>query len=143
MKIKEIMTGNPVYATLNTSLCDVARMMMDYDCGCLPIIESEALKKPIGVITDRDITVRTLPHGKDPLNMVAGEIMTDIVVTVTPEMSVEDCVTTMERNQIRRVIVVDEAGNLCGIVAQADIARQASATKTAELVKDVSMTVNA
>lgn len=72
--------------------------------------------------------------------MVAGEIITDSVITVTPETSVEDCVATMERNEIRRVIVVDENGNLCGIVAQADIARNAPLFETAELVKDISVT---
>ncbi len=138
MKIKEIMTPTPAYALVNTSLRDVARMMADYNCGCIPVIEFEENQTPIGVITDRDITIRTIPHGKDPLNMTVGEVMTDIVIKVTPEMSVEDCVATMERNQIRRVVVVDDDGYLQGMVAQADIARMASAFATAELVKDLS-----
>lgn len=143
MKVKEIMTENPAYAVLDTSLHDVAQMMMDYDCGCIPVLENAENKAPIGVITDRDITVRTVAHNKDPLNMVAGEVMTDNIVTVTPEMSVEDCITKMEGNQIRRIVVVDDAGNLCGMVAQADIARQAPAYESAKFVKDVSMAVNA
>ena len=73
--------------------------------------------------------------------MVVGEVMTDNVITVTPDASVEDCVAVMEKNQIRRVAVVDGEGNLCGIVAQADIARKAPAFETAELVKDVSAAV--
>ena len=71
--------------------------------------------------------------------MIAGEVMTDSVISVTPEISVEDCIATMEKNQIRRILVVDDAGNLSGIVAQADIARMAPPFETAELVKDVSM----
>jgi CBS domain-containing protein len=142
MKVKELMTENLAYATVGTSLPDVARMMMEFDCGCLPVIDDERNQKPIGVITDRDITIRTVAHHKDPLNMVAGEVMTDQIITVTPDMNIEECLSKMEGNQIRRVVVVNEDGMLCGMVAQADIARHAAATKTAELVKDVSMTAN-
>lgn len=140
MKVKEIMKENPAFATLNTSLHNVAQMMMDNNCGCIPVVENRDSRKPLGVITDRDMTLRTIAHNKNPLNMVAGEIFTNNVVTVTPETSVEECVEAMERNQIRRVVVVDEAGNLCGIVAQADIARKAPLFETAELVKDISVT---
>ncbi len=139
MKVKEIMTKNPVFATLSTSLHDVAQMMSENDCGIVPIVETEEDRKPIGVITDRDIALRTIAHNKNPLNMIAGEVMTDTVVTVKPEFTVEDCVQVMEKNQIRRVLVIDDAGNLNGIVAQADIARMAPPFQTAELLKDVSM----
>ena len=138
MKVAEIMTKDPAFATLDTSLHDVAQMMADNDCGCIPVTENAENRKPLGMITDRDITIRTVAHNKNPLNMIAGEVMTDSVITVTPAMSVEECVATMERNQIRRIAVVDEAGNLCGMVAQADIARTATPAETAELVKDVS-----
>jgi CBS domain-containing protein len=140
MKVKDIMKENPVYATLNTSLHNVAQMMMDNDCGCIPVVENHDSRKPLGVITDRDITLRTVAHNKNPLNMVAGEIITDSIITISPEATVEDCITEMEKNQIRRILVVDEAGNLCGIVAQADIARKAPLFETAELVKDISIT---
>jgi uncharacterized membrane protein/CBS domain-containing protein len=138
MKVKEIMTENPVYATLNTSLHDVAQMMAEYDCGSIPIIESETDKKPVGIITDRDITIRTIAHNQNPMHKIAGEVMTENVITVTPEMSVEDCCSKMENNQVRRIIVVNDAGELAGIVAQADIALKAPPFETAELVKDVS-----
>lgn len=138
MKVKEIMSEVLGVATLSTSLREVAQMMADFDCGCIPVIETEDDKKPIGMITDRDIILRTIAHNKNPLNMVAGEVMTENVVTVTGEMPVEECVIVMEKNQIRRVAVVDDAGNICGMVSQADIARDATATETAELVKDIS-----
>jgi CBS domain-containing protein len=139
MKVKEIMTENPAYATIETSLHDVAQMMSEQDCGVIPVVESGGGKKPVGVITDRDLALRTIAHNKNPLNMIAGEAMTDKVITIGPDMSVEDCIDTMESNQIRRVLVVDEKGDLLGIVAQADIARKAPAFETAELVKDISM----
>lgn len=139
MKVQEIMSKVLEVATLNTSLHDAAKMMAEYNCGCIPVIETEDNKKPIGMITDRDITLRTVAHNKNPLNMIVGEVMTDNVVTVTPEMSVEACVAVMEKNQIRRVAVVDTDGNLCGMVSQADIARCAPAFETAELIKDISL----
>lgn len=138
MKVKEIMTANPAYATVRTSLPEIARLMSEKDCGVIPVIETETDKKPVGVITDRDIALRTIAHKKNPLNMIAGEVMTDSVVTVKPENTVEECVQVMENNQIRRVLVVDETGNLSGIVSLADIARMAPPFETAELVKDVS-----
>lgn len=59
-------------------------------------------------------------------------------VTVTPDTSVEDCCRTMEQNQVRRVPVVDEQGGCCGMVAQADVARETSEQMTGDLVRDVS-----
>ncbi len=138
MKVKEIMTKDPSFATLETSLCDVAQLMMDNDCGCIPVLENEKSRKPIGMITDRDITIRTVAHNKNPLNMIVGEVMTDSVIAVTPEMNVSECCQKMEKNQIRRIAVVDDEGNLQGIVAQADIARKAQSEELAELVKDIS-----
>lgn len=138
MKVQEIMTENPVYATLGMSLHDVAQRMNEYDVGSLPVIETEDDKTPIGIITDRDIIIRTIAHNLNPMQKIAGEVMTENVVSVTPETSVEDCCKKMERNKIRRLLVVDEEGKLTGILAQADVARSAPPSETAELVKDVS-----
>lgn len=138
MKVKEIMTENPAFATLNTKLQEVAKLMAEKDCGAIPVVESEKNKKPVGIITDRDLAIRTIAKSQNPLQKVAGEVMTEGVITVTPEQSVESCCQKMEKNQIRRAVVVDEAGVLQGIVAQADIARKAPEFETAELVKDIS-----
>jgi len=138
MKIENIMTRNPAFCTLNTSLHDVAQMMADNDCGCIPVMEDENSKMPMGMITDRDIVLRTLAHNKNPLNMIAGEVMTDDVFSVTPEATVEDACEMMERNRIRRLPVVTDKGELVGMLAQADIAIAAPEKETAHLVKEVS-----
>ena len=142
MKVSEIMTKEPVCCSASTNLQDVAKMMIDNDCGCIPIVEDESSKKPIGTITDRDITIRTVAKGKNPLEMTAGDVMTDRVISVSPDTSVEECCNLMESNQIRRVVVVDEKGGCCGMVAQADIAINASDNKTAEVVQEVSKAAN-
>ncbi|MDH3492496.1 MAG: CBS domain-containing protein [Acidobacteriota bacterium] len=143
MKVRDIMTKDPACVTLETSLHDVAHLMFDQDCGSIPVTESKDSKIPVGVITDRDITIRTVAHGKNPLNMIAGEVMTDSVITVAPDATVEDCVDRMETNKLRRVLVVDENREICGIVAQADIALRAEPGETAELLKDVSRAAGA
>ncbi len=138
MKIGEIMTRNPGYVTVDASLHSVAQMMADRDCGIVPVIETEERRRPVGVITDRDLALRTIAHNKNPLHMIAGEVMTEMVVTTTAETTVDECVNLMENNRVRRIFVVDQNGLLAGVVAQADIARHAPAFETAELVKDLS-----
>lgn len=139
MKIDEIMTKNPACCTDAASLREAAQMMAENNCGAIPVVENMENKKPIGMITDRDICIRTLAHNKNPFEMIVAEAMTDNPVTITLDSSVEKCCQIMERNQIRRLPVVDGAGVLCGIVSQADVARHAPKYEVAELVRDVSM----
>lgn len=138
MKVSEIMSKNPACCTTDTGLQEVAKMMVDNDCGAIPVVDSDAGKKPVGMITDRDITIRTVAEGKNPLDLTAADAMSNDAVTVTSDMSVADCCNLMEDKQIRRVAVVDENGACCGMVAQADVAQYASNGETAELVKEVS-----
>jgi CBS domain-containing protein len=138
MRVEQIMTANPACCTGEDRLQDVAKMMVDHDCGCIPVVDDMSSKKPVGTITDRDICCRTVAEGQNPLEMTASEVMTSEVVTVSPDTSVEECCDLMEANQIRRILVVDESGACCGIVAQADIAVNASDRATAEVVQQVS-----
>ena len=138
MQVREIMTESPAFATPGTSLHVIAQMMVENDCGCIPIVESSETKSPIGMITDRDIVIRTVAENRNPLDLQAEDIMTGGIVTVSPETSVEECCNLMESKQIRRVAVVDNNGGLCGMVAQADIAINAPTDKTAEVVQEVS-----
>ncbi|MEP7148279.1 MAG: CBS domain-containing protein [Acidobacteriota bacterium] len=138
MNVTEIMTKDPACCTPETSLQEVAKMMVDSDCGCIPVVDSQESKMPVGMITDRDIACRVVAKGQNPLDLTAQDAMTTTVVSVTPDTSVEDCCNLMEESQIRRVAVVDESGACCGIIAQADIANNASDKKTAEVVQEVS-----
>ena len=137
MQVKEIMTADPACCTSQTGLQEVAQMMVDNDCGEIPVVENEETKLPIGVITDRDIVCRTVARGLNPLDLTVADCMSKPCVTVTPDMSVEECSRIMEGNQIRRVPVVDADGSCCGIVALADIALHAPHS-VAAVVKEVS-----
>jgi CBS domain-containing protein len=139
MKINEIMTKTPACCLPETSLRDVAKLMVENDCGAIPVVENFETNKPVGIITDRDITVNTLPHGKNALEMTSAEIMSFPAISVKHDANLEECCKTMEDHKVRRMIVVDEAGGCCGIVAQADVARIAPMTTTGELVQDVSV----
>jgi CBS domain-containing protein len=136
MRVRDIMSKNVAYCLPETSLSDVARMMVDNDCGEIPVLNAAGI--PIGVVTDRDITCRTVAEGRNPLLMEAGDCMTTPCVTVSPETSLGDCCQVLESNQIRRVPVVDESGACCGMVSQADIARHAPKKETAKVLQKVS-----
>ncbi len=135
MKIQDIMTPNPACCGPETNLREVARLMVSHDCGEIPVVRDG---RPIGVITDRDIAARAVALGRNPLELKASDLMSSPVITVKPSTDVAECCETMEEHQIRRVPVVDDGGSCCGMVSQADIAKHASARKTAEVVKEVS-----
>jgi CBS domain-containing protein len=138
MRVRDIMTRNVTCCAPDTNLRDVARLMVELDCGAVPVVDDMGNKRPVGSVTDRDITCKAVARGKNPLELRAKDVMSDGCVTVTPDMSLDDCCAKMEENQIRRVVVVDEGGACCGIVAQADIAIEAPEHETAEVVKRVS-----
>lgn len=138
LKIQDIMTPDPVCCTPDTGLGSVAQLMCHNDCGEIPVVDNQMDKKPVGVITDRDITCRAVAEGKNPFELRAGDCMTTPCITVTPDMSIEECVEVMEIHKIRRVVVIDPTGRICGIVAQADIAKHGAERQTARVVKEVS-----
>ncbi len=138
MQVKEIMTTDPACCTAGTILPEVARMMIDYDCGQIPVINNKVNRVPVGVVTDRDIVCRTIAKGLNPLELTVADCMTEPCVSVTPEMTLEECCRVLEANQIRRVPVVDAHGSCCGIVALADIALQTKEKVAGDVVKEVS-----
>jgi hypothetical protein len=106
-------------------LREIAQMMVEHDCGCVPIVENQSNKKPIGTITDRDITIRAFATGQNPAELKASDAMTMGVATITPDANIEKCADVMEDKKIRRVVVVNDDGKVVGMVAQADIAEHA------------------
>lgn len=136
MDVRSVMTANPACCTAATPLRDVARMMVDNDCGQIPVVD--AANAPIGVVTDRDIAVRIVAEGRDPATACAADCMTTPVATVSADSSLAECCQTMETEQVRRVPVVAADGSLCGIVSLADVAMSGRDQKTIEVVKQVS-----
>jgi len=112
------MTSNVQTATREMSLRDVAVMMRDGDMGSIPVVENGKL---VGIVTDRDIVVRSIADGKDATTPV-GEAMTTEIFAVGPDDFVFEAIRLMGDRQVRRVPVVDNSGVLAGIIAIADIA---------------------
>jgi CBS domain-containing protein len=133
---QDVMTANPACCKPDTSLDQVARLMVQHDCGEIPVID--AAERVVGVVTDRDIVVRVVADGKNPAGLTAETCMSQLVVTVPVEAALEDVLSTMEKHQIRRVPVVDERGRCVGMIAQADLAWSGGNKDVAKLVREVS-----
>jgi len=135
---RDVMTPDPACCTPETSLEDVAKMMVRNDCGEIPVVDGSESRQLIGVITDRDIVCRVLAHGKNPVNATVETCMTQPAVTVQADDDLNDVVATMEKHQIRRVPVVDEREICVGIITQADVAWSGGERDVATLVREVS-----
>src|SRR3954467_8692088 len=121
MKAKEIMTQNPACCVPATNLQEVARMMCDTNVGVIPVVDSLQSMKLNGIITDRDIVCRAVAGGKNPLQLAAKECMSKKPVSVSQDATLEECLEMLEKNQIRRVPVVDKKGACIGILSLADL----------------------
>ena len=139
--VQDVMTSNPKCCTPEAALQDVARLMVENDCGCIPVVDGNESMKPIGTITDRDIVCRTVAEGKNPLELTANEALTSHCVTIPRTAKLEQCLDLMEQNRIRRILVTDDFGRCCGIISQADIALSVDKKKTGEVVQEVSQHV--
>lgn len=134
--VSTVMTPNPAACRDTTPLREVAQMMIDHDCGQIPVVD--AANKPVGVITDRDITIRIVAAGRESATATAADAMSTPCKSVGNDTSLSDCTCLMEAEKIRRVPVVDAEGKLAGIVSIADIALAGKKDATAEVVKEVS-----
>ena len=138
MTVDSIMTRDPACCTPETAVQDVARMMREHDCGEIPLVQNPDEAILLGVVTDRDIVCRLVAEGHNPLELTAQACMSHPVVAVRTGTTLDDCCRLMEAHQIRRMPVVDANGAICGIVSQADIARNTSIGQTGEVVKEIS-----
>lgn len=124
MKARDLMTPDPARVTPSDSLQRVSQLMAEHDCGCIPIVTATDKSSLIGVVTDRDIAIRAVAEGR-PVTTPIGEIMTTNPDVVAPDDDLDHVEKLMSDRQIRRVVVVDGAGDCVGIIAQADLARAA------------------
>lgn len=118
-KISEVMTRDPRTVTPKDTVRQAAQLMVELDVGVLPVCEGERL---VGIVTDRDITVRATALGLAPDECPVGEVMTRDPQTVQADEDVEEVLQTMADSQVRRVPVTDKDGALLGIVSLGDLA---------------------
>lgn len=134
-QISELMSPNPCAIEADKPVAYAAKMMKDEDVGLAPIVEGDRL---VGTLTDRDIVTRVVAEGKDPQSVPVREVASTRLVTIDPQQKLDEALELMARNQIRRLPVVEQDGRLVGVVAQADIAREAKEKQTGELVEEIS-----
>jgi len=137
---RDVMTPDPACCSPDTTLDEVAKMMIHNDCGEIPVIDSS--DQVVGVVTDRDIVCRVVAEGKNPMAYTAETCMSEPVITVFADTRLNDVLSIMEKHQIRRVPVVDERGCCTGIISQADLAWAEPHDQVAELVRELSRDTN-
>jgi CBS domain-containing protein len=136
VKVKEIMSKDIASVRSDDSIERAAQLMKQYNCGSIPVCTQDKL---IGIVTDRDIAVRSVASGQDVSEQRVRDIMTESVVFGSPEMEVTDAARLMSDRQIRRLPIV-ENNSLIGIVALGDISLEPHCQDSAEdALKNISL----
>ena len=117
------------------SLLDAAKRMEEIDVGALPILGDDGRLK--GMLTDRDIVVKGLAKGFDPAETPSGEFAQGTVRWISDGSSLDDALSMMREHAIKRLCVMDDDKQLCGIITEADIATHAPESKTGEFVEAI------
>ncbi|NEB06294.1 CBS domain-containing protein [Streptomyces sp. SID13726] len=118
--VSDIMTGAPVTVEPQTSVTAVARIMRDQDLGAVLVTDGDELR---GLVTDRDLVVRSLAEGGDPERTTVAGACSDHLVTVTPEDDLDHAIGLMREHAVRRIPVV-ENGRPVGVVSLGDAAME-------------------
>jgi len=138
-KCNEIMTKELICCLPNDMVITAAKLMKNGDIGSLPVIENVRTRKLVGIITDRDLTLKTLAEKLDATLTKVETVMTRKVVTCRAEDDVQKALDAMAENQLRRIPVVGSENRILGIIAQADVATRVNQPEeTAKVVKEIS-----
>lgn len=121
-KVRDVMTTDVDTVQPSTRVGEAARQMRDTNVGSLPVVDRQEL---VGIVTDRDITIRVAADGISADEVLVKEVMTADPVTVGPDQTVDEASEVMSQHQVRRLPVVD-GGKLVGILALGDVATDPS-----------------
>src|SRR5205823_8410866 len=113
-RVRDVMTANPECVRESDGIVEAARIMKREDAGVVPIIDND--RKLVGIITDRDIAVRLLAEGRNPLDCKVNEAMTKHIQSVRDDASLDDVLGIMRSANVRRVPVCDQNDRIVGIV---------------------------
>ena len=135
MKVKDVMHEGVEWVEPNTSISNLAVMMKKGDIGAVPIGENDKL---IGMVTDRDITVRAVANGDDMSKLTARDVMTSGIIYCRDNEELADALRIMENKRVRRLPVINEDKRMVGILSIGDIADAASHELSGEVIAAVS-----
>jgi len=136
-RVRDIMTPDPACVTEKDGIVEAVRIMKNEDTGVVPVVDDK--RKLIGMITDRDIVVRLVAEGRNPLDCKVNEAMTRHVRSVGEEALMDEVLHVMRSANVRRVPVCDQSGRIAGIVSMADLAIETEEKgKVGDVVQDIS-----
>lgn len=135
----DIMTAFPVMCTENVFLSEAAQLMAANDCGALPVVADGEVRRPVGIITDRDIVCRGVAKSANLSAVTVGDCMTRDPIAVTLHTELAACEELMEQHSVRRLLVKDDHDHCVGIISQADIVIHAPAAGALSVVRQVSL----
>lgn len=122
MRVSGIMVKNPITASPDTSIKEIAKLMQENSIGSVILVKDN---KPIGIVTESDLVRRILALGKNPDSTKAFDICSKPVISVcsrTPDLlHLDDAMDYMIKNKIRRIVVVDRQDKVVGILTADDI----------------------
>jgi len=124
LEVGDLMTRNVVSVRAGEPLSSAAKLLWDYDCGVVPVLEDVG-DRVIGMVTDRDICMATWSRNLAPSMISTAEVMSRGLVYCSPTDDIESAEGIMRSRKVRRLPVVDSAGKLVGILSLTDIARVA------------------
>jgi CBS domain-containing protein len=133
-QIRDLMSSKPATCEPSATVLEVAKRMAQEDVGPIPVVEGERL---VGIVTDRDIVLRVVAEGRDPMSTRIGEVASTKLETVSPDDDLGTALQRMASAQVRRLPVV-EGDRLVGVVAQADVARRGEDRETGQVVEQIS-----
>lgn len=138
MKVREVMTTDPVCCVPGDSAQQVAKAMCDRNVGAMPVVADQQSRKLIGMITDRDLCCTVVAQGLDPKSTTIQSYMRQNPVSCRDGENLDGCEKAMQSHQIRRIPVVDGDGRCIGIVSQADLALKDKPDKVSKTVAEIS-----
>jgi CBS domain-containing protein len=142
MKVKEVMTSNPVCCVPADTAQRVATIMCEHNVGAVPIVLDQQSRKLAGIITDRDLCCSIIAQGFDPQNTQIQKYMQQNPVVCRDDENLDSCEKAMQSHQIRRIPVIDGDGRCIGIVSQADLALKDKPDKVSKTVAEISRPQN-
>jgi CBS domain-containing protein len=136
MKLSEIMTREVVTIGPDDTLQTAAKKMRDRDIGFLPVCDGEKL---LGVLSDRDITIRALADGMDVAVMLGRDLMTAPAIYCFEDQDVDEAARIMQENQIRRLLVLSrDDKRLVGVLSLGDLAMKSNTDRSGEVLQSIS-----
>jgi len=135
MQVREIMTKNVEAIQTGSTIKEAAEKMKRFDVGAMPVFDDG---EAVGILTDRDITIRAVAEGHDPTRMSVKEVMTKEVIFCREDESVEYAADLMKQKQVRRLLIKDSQGKVVGILSLGDIATRVEKEQAGETIRQVS-----